>query len=307
MRCDEYVFCNIDVKTYLTILNIFFDWPLSFYFCLFTHSITIPVSNTFKTVFRSSLKRHVQKKHRQILNSLDDLTSEEPKQITKKTKKDEIPISSNLKNKLTSSSKRCRKSKVLKVEHPRRQVEIKARKKPIEVHLNLTKEPEKKMNQEGKIHPQNANLPRFTEKTPKDLVPLEVTKELDFKLPILHSEHSTRTKIKTEKHKEKCGTTKITRKSENRTTSKEPKKTIAFNIPRKNASRKISNKSATLKIVGKMNNAKISVVVNESSGVECHLCQKKFSQRGNLLTHVKRIHSEDKNLRYAEILTGFEG
>jgi hypothetical protein len=222
-------------------------------------------------------------------------------------KKDPNPISSNLKNELTSSSKSCRKSRFLKVEHPRHQVKIKARKKPEEVHLNLTEDPEKQMNQEGKIDPQNANLPRFTEKIPKDLVPLEVTKELDFKLPILHSEDSTRTKIKTEKHKEKCGTTKITRKSENRTIKKEPKKTIAFNIPRKNASRKISNNSATLKIVNNMNNAKISVVPNERSGVECHLCQKKFSQRGNLLTHVKRIHSEDKNLRYAEIPTGFEG
>jgi hypothetical protein len=231
------------------------------------------------------------------LNSLDDLTSEEPKQNPKR-KEDPNPISSNLKNELTSSSNSSRKSKFLKVERPRRQVKIKARKKPIEVQLNLTKEPEKQMNQEGKIHPQNANLPRFTEKIPKDLVPFEVTKELDFKLPILHSEHSTRTKIKTEKRKEKCGTAKITRKSENRTTNKEPKKTIAFNIPRKNASRKISNNSATLKIVNNMNNVKISVVANESSGVECHLCQKKFSQRGNLLTHVNRIHSEDKNLRY---------
>ena len=265
----------------------------------------------FNIVNRSSLKRHVQKKHRQIFDSFEDITSSHPKLKTKKSKDLNPVVSPNIKNELIiSSSDNCQESKVPEVGSL--QVKIKLKAMPNGVQLKTTEDTEKQLNPAEKVHLRTTNLLLFNETSvsPKAVEPVEVSKEaslvLDITEPDAYIEDSTSiTLIKIKKERQKSKSVKKLPKLENRITIKDPKKTLVSKIRSKNDAKKLSNNRSKSNNEDSVHDELIqdnAEFTDVSSGFECHLCQKKFSQRGNLLTHVKRIHSEAKNLRFVKII-----
>jgi len=232
------------------------------------------------------------------LDSFEAIATKVIKQNTKK--KDLNIVKSNLKNKETLSCNSSQQFPALEISS--RQVKM----SPKEVQV-IKSDTLKQLNRGKNCHPRTiAPIPFFEKNVNSKAVrTFEILKEsnvsVEFTKPNSHLEDLTRTEVistKTKEKKHKCNPMRTLIKYENGIVKKDLK-TMRTKIPIKKDSRKFSNNRSKTKD-DESGNYKLmqNEFTGESSGFECHLCRKKFSQRGNLLTHVKRIHSEAKNLRY---------